>query len=346
MTALQLKPFSWRSASEAGYAALNRFRNEMRKEWYPDDPPVPLDEEVSRLRNTPAFIAVHAWSAWRDGEMIALAHVDVPHLEENQHLAEFSIEVLPAWRRQGLARQLLPYVVEAARGEARSLLLAWTKDTMPSGEAFMQRLGAQRGLVERVSQLTIADVNRDLIRQWIARAPERAAGFELLWFEGAPPDEYLLPIADLINVMNDAPRGSLAVEDEQNTPERIRERERAWQARGLIHWTLIAREQATGKLAGFTETFWHPNRPHLLQQGGTGVWPQYRNKGLGRCLKAAMIERVLRERAQVRVIRTDNAETNAAMLNINYQLGFKHAWAQSGWQIETEQIEAYLANSY
>jgi len=50
---------------------------------------------------------------------------------------------------------------------------------------------------------------------------------------------------------------------------------------------LVARELATGKLAGFTETFWRPSNAELLQQGGTGVWPQFRNKGLGRWLKAA-----------------------------------------------------------
>ena len=49
---------------------------------------------------------------------------------------------------------------------------------------------------------------------------------------------------------------------------------------------------------------WNPNRPELLGQGMTGVFPQYRNRGLGRWLKAAMLDKVLKERPQVKYVRT------------------------------------------
>lgn len=44
---------------------------------------------------------------------------------------------------------------------------------------------------------------------------------------------------------------------------------------------------------------WNPNRPMILEQGFTGVYPEYRNKGLGRWLKAEMMQRILRERPEV-----------------------------------------------
>ena len=109
-----------------------------------------------------------------------------------------------------------------------------------------------------------------------------------------------------------------------------------WGVRGIERWMMYAREEATGEYAGFTEVFWNGDRPSLLQQGGTGVWARYRNRGLGRWLKAAMLERVLRERPQVRLVRTDNADTNQAMLDINIQLGFKLFMEVTAWQIETE----------
>ena len=96
--------------------------------------------------------------------------------------------------------------------------------------------------------------------------------------------------------------------------------------------------------AGFTEVFWHPNRPQLLNQGGTGIFPEYRNNGLGRWLKAAMLHKVLRERPEVKFVRTSNADSNAPMVKINRELGFKPYISQCMWQVEVEKTREYLAS--
>jgi GNAT superfamily N-acetyltransferase len=101
-------------------------------------------------------------------------------------------------------------------------------------------------------------------------------------------------------------------------------------------------DRATGKFAGYTETVWNPNRPEVLRQDMTGVFPQYRNKGLGRWLKAAMLDKVLKERPQVKYVRTGNADSNAAMLKINTALGFKPYMADTLWQVELQKVLDYL----
>ncbi len=55
-----------------------------------------------------------------------------------------------------------------------------------------------------------------------------------------------------------------------------------------------------------------------------------------------MLDRVLRERPQVRFVRTGNADSNAAMLRINHQLGFKPYIAHCVWQVETDKVLDYL----
>jgi GNAT superfamily N-acetyltransferase len=74
----------------------------------------------------------------------------------------------------------------------------------------------------------------------------------------------------------------------------------------------------------------------------TGVFPQYRNKGLGRWLKAAMLDKVLKERPQAKYVRTGNADTNVAMLKINTALGFKPYMAEALWQVDLQNVLAYL----
>ena len=113
-------------------------------------------------------------------------------------------------------------------------------------------------------------------------------------------------------------------------------------APGNQRWTFYVMEKASGKFAGYTETVWNPNRPEILRQDMTGVFPEYRNRGLGRWLKAAMIDKVLKDRPQVKYIRTGNADSNAAMLKINNELGFQPYMASTLWQVELDQVMAYL----
>ena len=77
-------------------------------------------------------------------------------------------------------------------------------------------------------------------------------------------------------------------------------------------------------------------------QGNTGVFPEFRGRRLGRWLKAAMLEKVLRDRPEARFLRSSNADSNAAMLRINQELGFRPYLSRTIWQTEIEKIEAYL----
>jgi GNAT superfamily N-acetyltransferase len=190
----------------------------------------------------------------------------------------------------------------------------------------------------------MADLDRVLLRDWQARAAERASGFELLWSEDALDDDLLPRACELANaVSDDIPRGDLQMESFRVTPEQVREMERGALASGDRMWFAFAREAATGTLAGFTMLFWNPHAPYRANQGITGVLPKYRGLGLGRWIKAAMLERLAVERPEVRFVRTSNADSNAAMLGINRALGFRPYSSEVSWQVPVERVEAYLA---
>jgi len=301
----QFLPFDCKGATPAEYAALNRHTNRMRLERLPDDPPVPLEELIQNLQSIPSFVDLRLWAARTPGqnEITALGNLSLMRTEENPHLASFDISILPEHRRHGLARQMLRRITQAAEADQRRLLMTNTVDRVPSGEAFLLRLGAQKDLVGHTNQLKIESLDRDLVARWLRQGEQNAADIELSLWEGAYPEEHNLF------------------------------------ARGNQRWTFYIVDRATGKFAGYTETVWNPNRPEQLRQDMTGVFPQYRGKGLGRWLKAAMLDKVLRDRPQVKFVRTGNADSNAAMLKINHAQGFEPYTADALWQIVLQKVQ-------
>jgi len=344
---MNIKAFHIRSATDEEFIKVNDCLNVMRAETLPDDPPRSLKELKDNWCNLPPMLTVNAWCAWNDDSSLVRGWSVAYYLntEENQHLVQFEIYVRPECRRQGIGRQLLTRVVEVARQAGRRLMITETQERIPAGAIFMERLGAKMGLATHLNQLLLDDLDRGLLLRWQNRAAERASGFGLGLWEGPYPETELPAVASLQEAMNLAPRGELDIEDQHITPEQIRQFEQNIFARGDERWTMVVREKATGELAGYTEIMWNPNRPDLVMQGATAVWPKYRNKGLGRWLKAAMLEKVLRDRPQVKRVRTGNADTNEAMLSINRELGFKPYQSRLIWQVETDRVLAYGAGA-
>ena len=257
-------------------------------------------------------------------------------------MIRFGIQVRADLRRKGLGSRLLQEITKTARESKRALLMTNTFSFIQAGESFMRRLGAQRGVLYQIIQLALAEVDRTQIKIWQTRAAERASGFDLVCWDNRLPEDQLQAFCDLMAVMATAPRDNLLVENRVTTPNKLREYECVRADLGIDSWMMAARERASGKLAGYTQLLYNPLEPHLLRQVDTGVWPQYRRLGLGRWLKAAMLERVLIERPEVQFIRTGNASSNAPMLKINHELGFRPYCEQGVWQLSLERAEAYL----
>lgn len=333
------------SASEHEYACLVEFKNKLNKEYYPDDPPVPLEEQIQGWKNIPDLVEVQTYAGWNSSgsQILASCDIDIEKTETNKHIAYFRIEVLPEYRCQGLARQMLKLILPFAKERDRSLLMGWVNDRIPAAEIFMEHIGARKGLEGYTNQLKTAEFDRSLMDRWLEKREDLGRDFEMGLWDGAVPEEHLVETADLMSKLaNDQPRDSLEMEDMKFTPEILRQIEKYFFGKGNKRWILYLIDRANQKFIGLTEVVWSPNRPGILNQGFTAVDSGYRNKGLGRWLKASMMKKILQERPEVEFIRTGNANSNAPMLKINREMGFKPYFANTLWQVDTAQVEKYL----
>lgn len=344
---LNIQELKVKDASLQEYQALRKLMDVVSKERQPDDPVVPLEETINQMKNIPSFVDLKMWCVWDDehANMLAQGNVGLLYTDDNKHLAQFDIIVHPASRCQGIGKHLLGLIAEAALADKRSLLLTDTNDRIPAGEAFMQSIGAKRGLEGHVNQLRVDELDQTLIEKWLDQGNKNEDEFELGLWDGEYPEDKLVEIAQLIELTNQQPLGDLAIEEMHFTPEQLREMEKMDMARGNLRYTFYVIEKATGKFAGYTETVWNANRAEILRQDMTGVYPQYRGKGLGRWLKAAMLEKMLKIHPEIKFVRTQNADSNAAMLRINNELGFKPYMTSILWQMEIEQVMAYVNNN-
>lgn len=339
---LTIEAFDPRTAAPDAWRAYHAFSDVVREEALPDDPAMPHATRERLMTTYPEHHRPHYWLASQDGRVVGSAFLGYSTLETNRHLCDIHITVLPDERRRGVASALLRPALEKAVAEGKTHVVTWTTNRVTSGEAFLTRLGLEANLRQLVSQLDLSDFDADLLRGWVDRKDERAPDFDVDVVEGPLPEERYAEYAGLFDVMNTAPRGTLEVEDEHTTPDELRDWERSFAESGRRRLTAVVTERATGKLAGFTMLVWTPETPSIVHQWGTGVWPQYREKGLGRVLKAANLLRLLDANPEARFVRTSNAHVNAAMLGINRAMGFKPYFEEAAWQTTIERLRAYL----
>src|SRR5215471_9560189 len=81
--------------------------------------------------------------------------------------------------------------------------------------------------------------------------------------------------------------------------------------------------------------------PSIVRQQLTAVARQWRGRGVGRALKAAMLSQVHETHPEATVIGTNNAEVNAPILSINAGVGFTVAWRNVDYQVTRDALDEW-----
>lgn len=275
----------------------------------------------------PAIIGVH-----RDkrGRVVGVLELYFPSWD-NTHLGSAEVTVDPEARRQGIGRALLEAGIDRVRAAGKSLVLTGSHNS-PAATALCTSLGfevATTGVKRRQDLValdwTALDHNYGLAR---AAAPD----YDLMRLAGSTPDELLDDVATMTAAINDAPIDGLEVEDEVFNAERLRTFERGQQERGRRTYRVMARHRGTGELAGHTVASLDADHPGFGQQFDTSVVRAHRGHRLGLLLKIEMLRWLGDIEPQLRVLDTWNAATNAHMIGVNEQLGYRVVREGLEWQ--------------
>jgi hypothetical protein len=202
-----------------------------------------------------------------------------------------------------------------------------------AGAVFAAAVGATSGISEVFRALRVDFGVRSRLPGLRAEAQSHAAGYTLVSWLGACPQERLDDVARLSGAMADAPRDA-AVDPEVWDADRIRAVEQTGIASGWRYHSVAAQHDATGEMAALTQLGTDPGVPKWAFQSLTAVLGGHRGHRLGLLTKVAMLELLLEREPTVRSILTGNAGPNEHMIAINKRLGFEPCSVHRSWELD------------
>lgn len=303
----------------------------------PGDPPPCWVYELGSFRYPWPGQQRAVWLARVSDSTVGACMLDLPMLD-NLRNAHGGILVDPEHRRRGIGRALLAHLRVEATRRGRTRLVSWVTHPLdpatpdPAGQ-FAAASGALPALVQTRRRLDVDAVDPDLLSRLDAEARARSGDYALVQWVGATPLQWLDDMAYLTARMStDAPLGDLQWEEEVYDAARIQARDACWLARGQHNVTTAAQDR-TGRLVAFTHIGGDSTSPWFAWQGDTIVAAEHRGHRLGTLIKVANLELARRERPELRLVDTCNADSNRYMVAINQAMGFRPYRRAMDWQL-------------
>lgn len=255
------------------------------------------------------------------GRIIGYAQVQVSEAAANAHLALVTVVVLPEHRRRGVGTAVLRGVPALLDG--RTVIESWSVFQGSPAEHFA---AAHRFRV--VTSMTSQRLEH-FSPPHVGAPP---AGYRLVTWKGAAPDEHVEAYAEALNAIVDAPFGETTLDAAKNTVEGIRVDEAASSAAGNERRVVLLLHDR--EPAGVTVVERQGVDTTVAIQLHTAVLPAHRGKGLGRLIKA----RMLHDLTGVEKVLTRTGTANEPMLRLNRSLGFVDDYVYFAVQANTADL--------
>ena len=342
---LKHTPVDPKTADRAFWQRFHEMRRLRQQETRPDDPLVPDELEEKSMQRDDPFHLKYRYEVSGDAKVLSWLYCEsikpgTPEYESNKQFFDANIYVIPDRRRQRIATSWLPLVEQLMDRHGCTVLNLHAE--LEPGHEFLKWIGAEPKLTEIENRLNLADLDWDMVERWAAEGPARSPQTKLEIYDGKIPEskweEFAPQYSALINTIpfEEMEHGEIKI-----TPEMLREWYTQMEMRGDLQHTVVAREP-DGSISGITDIDWAPYRRTIIHQQLTGVDPKARGRGLGKWIKAAMLLRIRELYPDAQWIATENAGSNAPMLKINRDLGFKQYRIGIEYQLSREQLGARL----
>jgi GNAT superfamily N-acetyltransferase len=291
----------------------------------------PDDREAVRasLVHPSATTPVQGWLARLAGQPAGVVLAAWPLVDDRQ-MCWPTLGVAPGVRRRGVGSALYEVLRRAVRMAGRSIIQVEVShpdgvDRWP-GVAFAEHHGFELALreVHAVLRLPVASERLSL---------RPGDGYRVDTWRDHCPDELVDAYCRLREIFGrEAPTGTLIMDEQRWSIERLRDNEQRRMVQGISSWTSLARDR-DGTPAGFTELV-ASLTARDAHQHQTLVIPEHRGHRLGAALKAANLRQLVIDLPGVERVHTCVEPSNVAMNAVNQELGYQAAELLEEWQID------------
>jgi GNAT superfamily N-acetyltransferase len=314
-------------ADKAEFSAWYRLLREADLSGRPEHAPFFSEREAEvTFSGADASEEVTAYAGVEGDTIHGTGFMSLPLLD-NLDKATVYVAVPPARRRRGVGAAMLTDLVDLAARAGRTTIL--TECHVPAdlveshgSRRFAERNGFTHANTEIRRELRLP-VPDQTLSAWTAEASPHHAGYTVATYVDDVPQELVSSLCHVRNQLGlDAPTGDIEHEEEAMTPEAFLQRQAMQRDMGVTtYWTLAT--DVNGETVAFTALGVPVDPPDCVYQWGTVVLRGHRGRRLGLAVKAANLAALQADHPERSLVSTQNAETNAPMVAINDNLGFR-----------------------
>ncbi|MEY9846075.1 GNAT family N-acetyltransferase [Streptacidiphilus sp. MAP5-3] len=332
---LETAPFAPELASPDELRAWYQLFVEVSVADFPSTPVPEYDTYVQQLRTSASSQWTRVrWEARDAGRLLGTASATFP-TGENSGYAVIAVRVAVQDRRGGVGTGLLRAMLPEIR-ERGCRPVACEVKAGSDGQKWTDVLGFRPVLRLTEHRLDITSVDP---ARWQVEAP---SGFRLRQWADTAPDELVQGFVGALNAMADQPLGEVSFQYPTWTVERVRRREADPLKAGQSRRYVVAVDERSGTVAGFTEIVIDAEQGSHCKQGDTAVLSQFRGLGLGLAMKSSMMRWLTADLPQLEQVHTMTASENTHMIRVNARLGYKAEYTLASVESDVSALEALL----